>query len=145
MTPHHARPIIVAALTAIALAGCANTRPEAPPTTATSSINPSQWPSAADYTTIRIARAVLDQALFHETNWRRRSYAASLAMRTLLTLRLGPGHCATYINRLYDELWSLFDAAPGENWAPLKTLVRHDPTVRAACRRPSPTPSRLTA
>jgi hypothetical protein len=145
MTPNHARRILVSALTAIALAGCANMRPEAPPTTTASGAQPSEWPTAADYTTIRIARIALDQALFHETDWRRRSFTASLAMQTLLTIRLRPGRCATYVNRLYDELWSLFDAASGENWAPLETLVQHDPTVRAACRRPTPTASRITA
>ena len=116
---------------------------QAATSTATRTATP--WPDAADYTTIRVARAVLLQALFIETSWRRRSYAASLAMGTLTTVRLKPGRCATYTSHLYDELWGLLDAAPGEDWSPLKALVRRDPAPPAVCRPSIPTVARAVA
>jgi hypothetical protein len=130
---HRSRPIALLMLAALAIPACAGDKHDPPPATLK---QPSQWPSAGDYTTIRIADAVLKQALFHETDYRRRSFAASLAMHTLLTVRLQPGPCATYTSHLSDELRSLLDAAPAENWAPLKAVVRQDPPLRAICKRP---------
>jgi hypothetical protein len=99
------------------------------------------WPSAADYGTIRTAAAVRDQALFHERDWRRKSYAASLALRTLLTVRLAPGPCATYVTELYGNLRDLADAYPGENWRPLVRLMLHQTSIGQACRQPGRSPT----
>lgn len=98
----------------------------------------SRWPSAADYTTIEIAASVRDRALFHEHNWRRKSFAAQLALRTLLTVRIAAGPCASYVTRLYGNLRDLQDAYPGEDWRPLVAVVRRDPPLRLVCRPPSP-------
>jgi hypothetical protein len=95
---------------------------------------PSPWPNAADYQTIKMARAVRDDALFHEPNWRVKSYAASLVARTLLTVRVAAGSCATYVTELYGNLRDLMDAYAGEDWRPLIRLVRREPALSVACR-----------
>ena len=96
----------------------------------------SPWPSAADYGTIRTALAVRDDALLHQRDWRRKSFAASLAARTLLTVRVAAGTCAAYISELYGSLRDLMDAYPGEDWRPLVRLVRHEPSLARACKHP---------
>jgi hypothetical protein len=129
---------IAMALVTILVAACGVARPASPqPDIRFTSQSPimSQWPSAGDYNTIATARSALHQALFKLTHWNQRAYAAGLAMRTLLTLRMLPGPCATYTSRLYDELWGLADAQPSEDWRPLKVLVRRDPPLRVVCRR----------
>jgi hypothetical protein len=97
---------------------------------------PRPWPSAADYGTIKTALAVRDDALFRQRDWRRESFAASLAARTLLTVRIGPGTCAAYVAELFGSLRDLMDAYPGEDWRPLVRLVRHEPTLARACKPP---------
>jgi hypothetical protein len=94
------------------------------------------WPSAADYATIKTALAVRDDALLHRRDWRRKSFAASLAARTLLTVQLGRGACAAYVTELYGNLRDLMDAYPGEDWRPLVHLVRHEPSPAHACKQP---------
>lgn len=95
------------------------------------------WPSAADYTTIKVAVAARDIALFHETDWRRRSYGASAALQTLLTLRIKRGRCAAYVTELYGNLHDLAEAYPREDWRPLVRLVHRQAALATACRRPS--------
>jgi hypothetical protein len=95
-----------------------------------------EWPSAADYGTIRTAVAVRDRALFHERDWRRKAFAASLALRTLMTVRLAAGPCADYVTELYGNLRDLMDAYKGEDWQPLVRLVRHQTSIGRACRQP---------
>jgi hypothetical protein len=94
------------------------------------------WPSAADYQTIKTAAAVRDQILFHVRNWRRKAYAAQLALQTLLTVRVNPGSCAAYVAELAGNLEDLADAYQGEKWGPLIRTVRHEPSVAHACKRP---------
>jgi hypothetical protein len=117
--------LTVAALAApavLALDGCAG-RTKSPAQPARSPpAAASQWPSQADHTTIRVDQVMLDARL-RENDWRRRSNGASLAMRSLLTVRLPPGPCASYVSRLYGELWGLFDDYPGDDWRPLARLV----------------------
>ena len=96
----------------------------------------SPWPSAADYGTIKTALAVRDDALLHQRDWRRKSFAALLAARTLLTLRISAGTCAAYVAELYGSLRDLMDAYPGEDWRPLVRLVRHQPSLARACKQP---------
>jgi hypothetical protein len=100
------------------------------------------WPSEAEYTTIKAAVAARDIALFHETDWRRRSYGASAALQTLLTLRISAGRCATFVTELYGNLHDLAEAYPREDWRPLVRLVRRQPSLATACRRPA-APTRL--
>jgi hypothetical protein len=97
---------------------------------------PSPWPSAADYGTIRTAVAVRNDALFHQTDWRRKSYAASLAARTLLTVHMAAGPCAAYVANLYANLRDLMDAYDHEDWRPLVQLVRREPALADGCRQP---------
>lgn len=136
---HHRRGRQLAAalvLTAIAAltAGCGTLRN--PSTASPQALRPGPWPSAADYGTITTAVAVRDQALFHEQDWRRKSFAAMLATRTLLTVRIAAGPCATYVTQLYGNLRDLMDAYPGENWRPLIRLVHGQPSLAHACRNP---------
>ena len=104
----------------------------------------SPWPSAADYGTIKTAVATRDDALLHERDWRRKSFAASLAARTLLTVRIGAGTCAAYVTELYGNLRDLMDAYPGEDWRPLVRLVRHEPSFVRVCEQPRSSVDQVT-
>jgi hypothetical protein len=91
-------------------------------------------PYLADFQTIKVARAVRNGVLFHERDPRRKSYGASLAVQTLLTVRMAPGPCLSYVGRLYGSLLSLVDAYRGEDWRPLIRLVRREPRLASVCR-----------
>jgi hypothetical protein len=95
----------------------------------------SPWPSAADYGAIVSARLVIEQAL-RERDWRSKAYGALLGLKVLLTIHpMAGGRCAWLVNRTYDELRDFVDAYQGENWAPMVTVVAHDPPV-TICRAP---------
>jgi len=94
------------------------------------------WPSAADNATIKPAVSVRADAVFHESDWRRKAFAASLAARTLLTVRVAPGPCAEYVTELYGTLRDLMDAYAGENWRPLVRLVFRQPPLASVCLGP---------
>ncbi|MBV9421345.1 MAG: hypothetical protein JOZ98_00405 [Solirubrobacterales bacterium] len=134
------RRVLLIAVTVL-VAGCGSTVH-----TTSASIPPpaalTRWPNAADYGTIKTAVAARNDALFRQTDWRHRSFLATLALRTLLTVRVGPGSCASYVVVLYTTLQSLRDAYAGEDWRPLVQFVHHQPTLESACQRPS---SQLTA
>ena len=131
-------PIATALLIVLAVlaAGCGSgaRRPEAPPRPPSL---PSPWPSAADYGTIEVAVTVRDRLLFHQRDWRQKAATALVAARTLLTVRMGAGRCADYVTELYGNLLDLADAQPGEDWRPLVVLVRREPPLASACRRPT--------
>jgi hypothetical protein len=121
--------MIVAAALAVGCGGTTHRRsagPAVPP-----AIPPR--PSAGDYTTIRTAVAVRDDALFHQKDWRRRSATAALGLQTLLTVRVGRGRCAAYVSQLYGNLLDLHEAYAGEDWTPLIRLVRRQPRLSEAC------------
>jgi hypothetical protein len=103
---------------------------------AQASASSSRWPSAADYQTIKTAAAVRNQILFHIRDWRRKAYAAQLALQTLLTVRVEPGSCLTFVAELAGNLEDLANAYQGEKWGPLIRTVRHEPAVAQACKRP---------
>ncbi len=128
------RPTVLIALAIIA-GGC-GTLAQRPAAAVPGPVALLPWPSPSDYTTIKTAVAVRDQALFHEKDWRRKSFAASLAAQTLLTVRLAPGPCATYVTELYGTLRDLMDAYAGENWRPLVRLVRRQPSLASVCIAP---------
>jgi hypothetical protein len=114
----------------------ATTAPGAGPAlslTGTAPTPPTPWPSAADYTTIKVAVSVRDRALFQRTDWRTKSLSASLALRTLMTVRMAPGRCAAFVTFLYGNLLDLQEAYPGEDWRPLIRLVRRHPTLESSC------------
>jgi hypothetical protein len=94
------------------------------------------WPSRSDYTTIKTAVAMRNQALFGDRDWRRKSFAASLAARTLLTVRVAAGPCASYVTELYGTLRDLMDAYAGENWRPLVRIARGQPALASVCLAP---------
>jgi hypothetical protein len=96
----------------------------------------SRWPSGADYQTIKTAAAVRDQILFKVRDWRRKAYAAQLALQTLLTVRVTAGSCAAFVAELAGNLEDLANAYQGEKWGPLIRTVRHEPSVAHACKRP---------
>jgi hypothetical protein len=132
-TARPTRLALLGALTILVGACGTNYRPAADPP---QHVAPSPWPSAADYATIKTAVAVRDNALFDQPDWRRKSFAASLAARTLETVRISAGPCAAYATELYGNLRDLMDAYPGEDWRPLIRFVRHQPPLARACKRP---------
>ena len=123
-------------------ASSSTTTPGAGQTLSSNKAPPTPWPSTADYVTIRVAVAVRDRALFERTDWRTKSLSASLALRTLLTVRMAPGSCASFVTFLYGNLLDLHEAYPGEDWRPLIRLVRRHPTLESSCAqradRPQP-------
>jgi hypothetical protein len=136
LNAHRRRPAgLVLVTIAVLAAGCGSLQNR--PATASRPAGPGVWPSAADYGTIKTAAAVRDQALLRERDWRRKSFAAMLAARTLLTVRISAGSCATYVTQLFGNLRDLIDAYPGEDWRPLIRLVRHQPSLGQACRDPA--------
>ena len=112
-----ARPIRLALLVSLALLSGACGTSYSATASRPRQVALSPWPSPADYGTIKTAVAVRDDALFHERDWRRKSFAASLALRTLLTVRLAAGPCAAYVTELYGSLRDLMDAYPGRGLA----------------------------
>ena len=131
------RPLRGALAIAIAtLAGGCGTITRSHAVAATPPVALMPWPSAADYSTIKTALGVRDDALFHESDWRRKAFAASLAARTLLTVRVAPGPCATYVTELYGTLRDLMDAYAGENWRPLVLFVSSQPPLARVCMAP---------
>ena len=128
--------VVVAALV-LAATGCgASKPPKSPRPPPPAALSP--WPGAADYTTIKVAAAVRDHALFHEHDWRRKAFAARLGMTTLMTVRMAPGPCATFVDGLYANLRDMLDAYQGEDWRPLYAVVRREIPLWFACRPPPP-------
>ena len=80
----------------------------------------SPWPSAADYGTIKTAVAVRDDALFHQRDWRRKSFAASLALRTLLTCesRRAPARSTSLsCTAICGTSWTPTPERTGDRWS----------------------------
>jgi hypothetical protein len=134
MTPIRRSLLIVLAVIA---GGCGTVAERHPAPAASQPVVLMPWPSPADYTTIKVAVSVRDRALFDETDWRRKSFAASLAAQTLLTVHVAPGSCADYVTELYGTLRDMMDAYAGENWRPLLQIVRRQPPVASACLAPT--------
>jgi hypothetical protein len=128
------RPLRGALVIAIAVvAGGCGTIARSHSATATRPVALMPSPSTTDYATIKTAVRVRDDALFHEGDWRRKAFAAALAARTLLTVRVAPGPCAEYVTELYGSLRDLMDAYAGENWRPLVRLISHQPPLESVC------------
>jgi hypothetical protein len=59
-----------------------------------------------------------------------RSFAAYMGLSGLMSLHpILPGRCATAVSYLYDNLLDLHDAYPGEDWRPLRRLIRKQPPL----------------
>jgi hypothetical protein len=127
-------PLLIAV--AALAAGCGTTTRGSPANVPRPVVS-TPWPNTADYETIKTAVSARDDALFHEPDWRRKSFAASLASRSLLTVRMTAGSCATYVTELYGTLRDLIDAYPGEDWRPLLRVVRQQPSLASVCTPPT--------
>ena len=93
-------------------------------------------PDKPDWERIRAAAGLRRLALAAHRSAHFRAYAAFLGLSELTTIHpLGPGQCATAVIYLYDNLLDLQDAAPGENWNPLRRAVAKEPSIRACAPR----------
>jgi hypothetical protein len=129
--------LVVSASAVVALSACGqqHSNPAAAPAPPTV---PGKYPTLADYNTLRSARAMVNQALFVERDWRRQAFAAYLGLNVMMTMHpLQPGPCFDFVSRTYNELLSLHDNYRGEDWGPLVAMVRRDPPV-TVCRATPP-------
>ena len=109
-----------------------------PPDAATASAPRSPRPETGDWEKIKTAASLRRLALAPHRSARVRAFAASLALRELVSLhRLAPGVCTTAVTYLYNNLLDLADAYPGENWAPLRRAVANEPSIHACAPRPT--------
>ena len=68
-----------------------------------------------------------------------RSFAAYMGLSGLMSLHpILPGRCATAVSYLYDNLLDLHDAYPGEDWRPLRRLIRKQPPLSACAPKTIP-------
>ena len=112
--------------------------PAHPRDAATASAPRSPRPDTADWEKIKTAASLRRLALAPHRSDRFRAFAASLALSELVSLhRLAPGVCTTAVTYLYDNLLDLENAYPGENWAPLRRAVAHEPSIHACAPRPT--------
>ena len=93
-------------------------------------------PDQADWEKIKAAARFRRIGLAPHRTAHFRAYAGSLGLSELETIQpLGPGRCRRALTYLYGNLLDLQDAAPGENWAPLRRLVAREPSIRACAPR----------
>jgi hypothetical protein len=68
-----------------------------------------------------------------------RAFAAYLGLSGLTQLQpIRRGRCAIAISYLYDNLLDLAHAYPGEDWRPLRRLVRKQPSLSICAPRSAP-------
>jgi len=85
---------------------------------------------AADWATVQNVVRLRTMALAPGRTATYRSFAAYMGLTALLHLHpVRPGRCAIAISYLYDNLLDLHDAYPGENWRPLRRLIRTQPPL----------------
>ena len=85
---------------------------------------------AAEWAIVKNAARLRTMALARGRTAEYRSFAARLGLEELLTLpRVGRGRCAIAVSYLYDNLLDLHDAYPGEDWRPLRRLIRKQPPL----------------
>ena len=93
---------------------------------------------AAGWVTIENAMGLRAMALAPGRSAQYRSFAASMGLSALVSLHpVLPGRCATAVSYLYDNLLDLHDAYPGEDWRPLRRLIRTQPPLSDCA--PTPT------
>jgi hypothetical protein len=87
---------------------------------------------AREWETVRQVVRMRGQALAPRRTALYRSFAAYIGLQGLIGLRpVLPGHCAVAILYLYNNLRDLHNAYPGENWRPLRLLIRKEPSLQA--------------
>lgn len=90
-----------------------------------------------DWQTVKTAVRLRRMALARGRSAYYRHFAASLALSGLTQLHpIRPGRCAVAISYLYDNLLDLADAYPGEDWRPLRRLVRKQPSLGVCAPKP---------
>ena len=86
--------------------------------------------NAADWITLKNAIRLRTMALAPGRTALYRSFAAYMGLSGLMSLHpILPGRCATAVSYLYDNLLDLHDAYPGEDWRPLRRLIRKQPPL----------------
>ena len=94
---------------------------------------------AADWTTVQNVVRLRTLALAPGRTALYRSFAAYMGLTALLGLHpVRPGRCATAVSYLYDNLLDLHDAYPGEDWRPLRRLIRKQPPLSVCAPKPTP-------
>lgn len=98
-----------------------------------------QRPDQADWVKIQAAAHYRTIGLARHRTAHFRALAGRLGLSELSGLQpLAPGRCRLAVRYLYGNLLDLQDAAPGENWTPLRRLVAREPSIRACAPRPGP-------
>jgi hypothetical protein len=115
------------------------TTPSQPPrTTVAHAPRPSRL-DAADWTTVQNVVRLRTMALAPGRTALYRSFAAYMGLTALLGLHpVRPGRCATAVSYLYDNLLDLHDAYPGEDWRPLRRLIRKQPPLSVCAPKTTP-------
>jgi hypothetical protein len=114
------------------------TRSQPPRHTAAHAPRPSRL-DAADWTTVQNVVRLRTMALAPRRTARYRSFAAYMGLTALINLHpVRPGRCATAVSYLYDNLLDLHDAYPGEDWRPLRRLIRKQPPLSVCAPKPTP-------
>ena len=107
-----------------------------------------RWPTpldrprldAADWATVQNVVRLRTMALAPGRTALYRSFAAYMGLTALLNLHpVRPGRCATAVSYLYDNLLDLHDAYSGDDWRPLRRLIRKQPSLRVCAPRRPPT------
>ena len=94
---------------------------------------------AADWATVQNVVRLRTMALAPRRTAAYRSFAAYMGLTALLNLHpVRPGRCATAVSYLYDNLLDLHDAYPGEDWRPLRRLIRTQPSPRVCAPQATP-------
>ena len=94
---------------------------------------------AADWATVHSVVRLRAMALAPGRSARYRSFAAHMGLSGLMSLHpIRPGRCATAVSYLYDNLLDLHDAYPGEEWRPLRRLIRKQPPLSVCSPKATP-------
>lgn len=92
---------------------------------------------ATGWAAVRAAARLRAMALAPGRTAAYRSFAARMGLEELLSLhRTRPGRCADAVLYLYNNLLDLHDALPGEDWRPLRHLVRRQPSLNLCEPKP---------
>lgn len=87
---------------------------------------------AADWLTVNNAIRLRGMALDPGRTAQYRAFAAYVGLSGLVSLHpVLRGQCATAVSYLYDNLLDLRQAYPGEDWRPLRRLIRTQPPLSA--------------
>jgi hypothetical protein len=94
---------------------------------------------AAEWATVQNAVRLRTMALAPGRTALYRSFAAYMGLSALISLHpIRPGRCATAVSYLYDNLLDVHDAYPGEDWRPLRRLIRKQPPLSVCAPKPTP-------